>query len=875
MGELLIEQGSALEAASGTGTYEWCPMDDQILCSAGLLHIYGLTESPRNEAGFSRFVHPADRGRVDAEIAAYLSGNAGTYSHRFRIVRPDGTVRHILNRGIIERDNGRQVRMVRGINVDLTDLDASQALREQADPELLDRLKQVETLYAEAPIGLGVLDREFRFTQINRTLAEINGFPVEDHFGKRAWDLVPDLRESAEPALRHVLETGEPLRDVIVKGQTAAHPGIAREWREHFYPLRDQDGAIQGIGIICEEVTVRVAAERALTESEARFRAMADSAPVMIWVTEPDGSCTYLNRNWYEFTGQSQQDALGFGWLRAVHPDDAAESVRIFLDATAQHKAFRLDYRLRRADGVFRWVIDSARPRFGADGGFLGFIGSVIDITERKNAELSLLAAHETFRQLVDRSPFGIYAIDADFRLVQVSNGAQEVFKNVHPLIGRDFAEVLRIIWPEPFADEVIGIFRHTLITGDSYHAPGTVEQRADVNATQAYDWKIERITMPDGRYGVVCHFYDLSERQAYEEKIEYLMREVNHRAKNMLALVDAVAKQTAAVGREDFLERFSERVQALAAGQDLLVQSAWEKADLAALIESQLLHFKDLVGRRILLDGPTIDLSPAASQTLGMAFHEMATNAAKYGALSNQAGRVEVEWRIDDSTEGDVFCISWTEKNGPPVEQPTRRGFGGRVAKTAVERTLSGQVSFEFPKEGVVWTLRCPLASIAAGRDRPTAVSAPNILPREAGSAAAVNVLLVEDDSLLALHITQALRQHGCAIIGPASSVEQAKELLERDTPDLAVLDINLGKETAESVARWLRDHEIPFVGLSSYTQTQAPPIFRDAPYLSKPVEMKRLLEQIDAILRKPPVCSPEIEGRVDPAEELAPRTS
>ncbi|WP_143195227.1 ATP-binding protein [Archangium sp. Cb G35] len=131
----------------------------------------------------------------------------------------------------------------------------------------------------------------------------------------------------------------------------------------------------------------RKAAERALQESEARFRNMADHAPVMMWVTDPDGRCTYLNRQWYAFTGQTEETGLGFGWLDAVHPEDSAPSRAIFVDANARRAPFRLDYRLRREDGEYRWAIDSAAPRFGPGGEFLGYIGSVIDITERRRRE--------------------------------------------------------------------------------------------------------------------------------------------------------------------------------------------------------------------------------------------------------------------------------------------------------------------------------------------------------------------------------------------------------------------------------------------------------------------------------------------------------
>ncbi|WP_375767789.1 PAS domain S-box protein [Archangium gephyra] len=135
------------------------------------------------------------------------------------------------------------------------------------------------------------------------------------------------------------------------------------------------------------DIGERKAAERALQESEARFRNMADHAPVMMWMTDPRGGCTYLNRQWYEFTGQTEQTGLGFGWLKALHPEDAVSVEAVFVEANARRAPFQLDYRLRRADGEYRWAIDAAAPRFGPGGEFLGYIGSVIDITERRRRE--------------------------------------------------------------------------------------------------------------------------------------------------------------------------------------------------------------------------------------------------------------------------------------------------------------------------------------------------------------------------------------------------------------------------------------------------------------------------------------------------------
>ena len=205
------------------------------------------------------------------------------------------------------------------------------------------------------------------------------------------------------------------------------------------------------------------------------------------------------------------------------HPGDAAEvnaKIAAYL-ACASNPNLAVEHRIVLPDGTVRWVSvrkhnDFVQQGPGRTPSVNGLL-AVIDITQRKAAETTLIAARDTFRQLVERSPFGIYVVDADFRLMQVSAGAQKVFENVRPLIGRDFPEVLRCIWPEPFSSEVIGRFRHTLETGEAYHSTNTVEHRRDIDEVESYDWKIERVRMLDGRFGVVCHFYDQSERQRYE----------------------------------------------------------------------------------------------------------------------------------------------------------------------------------------------------------------------------------------------------------------------------------------------------------------------------------------------------------------------
>jgi PAS domain S-box-containing protein len=207
----------------------------------------------------------------------------------------------------------------------------------------------------------------------------------------------------------------------------------------------------------------------------------------------------------------------------------------------------------------------------------------------------------------------------------------------------------------------------------------------------------------------------DITEREEREEKEHLLMREINHRAKNMLSVVDSIAHQTATRNPEDFVEHFSERIQALSANQDLLVRNEWNGVDIADLVRAQLAHFADLIGSRIAMHGPKLRLNPASAQAIGLALHELATNAGKYGSLSTDTGRVDASWGSD----GDTFTMSWTEREGPVVSAPKRRGFGTIVMKAMTERSVDGKVDLDYAPSGVTWRLTRPAANAVEPGER------------------------------------------------------------------------------------------------------------------------------------------------------------
>ncbi|MGA7324232.1 MAG: sensor histidine kinase [Rhodomicrobium sp.] len=197
-------------------------------------------------------------------------------------------------------------------------------------------------------------------------------------------------------------------------------------------------------------------------------------------------------------------------------------------------------------------------------------------------------------------------------------------------------------------------------------------------------------------------------------------MREVNHRSKNMLAVVQAIARRTVATNPGEFIERFGERVRALAASQDLLIESGWRGVDLHELVVSQLSHLKDLVDSRIELRGQPLQISASSAQVIGMAVHELATNAVKYGALSNASGRIDVCWCLEPGGgAGERFVMSWRESGGPVVaESPERRGFGSTVLCQVARESLDAEVKLDFAPSGLVWRLECAAAEAIGTKD-------------------------------------------------------------------------------------------------------------------------------------------------------------
>jgi PAS domain S-box-containing protein len=333
------------------------------------------------------------------------------------------------------------------------------------------------------------------------------------------------------------------------------------------------------------------------------------------------------------------------------------------------------------------------------------------DITARKHAEEKLRKSEERFRSSLLHSPLPVLLFDDREQILAISQSwldetgySREELHRIEDWTARAHGER---------SGEVLRQIRWVIST-----EPEAVRAELMIRTKDGRNrlWNLVSSalgTQSDGRRLFVSMAQDTTERKAHEEQIHLLMREASHRAKNILGLVQAIARQTAAREPEDFVGSFTERIQALAANQDLLVRNKWHGIDVEDLVRAQLAHFADLAGSRIAMRGPRLRLNAAAAQAIGLTLHELATNAGKYGALSTDSGHIDACWE----TDRDTLTMTWTERDGPPVSPPKRRGFGSTVIGSMVKAAVGGEVQLDYAPSGLVWRLTCPAANAQESR--------------------------------------------------------------------------------------------------------------------------------------------------------------
>jgi len=420
---------------------------------------------------------------------------------------------------------------------------------------------------------------------------------------------------------------------------------------------------------------------------------------------------TYLNAAARRAYGVDTSDALGqaVSFLYASEwpqPGDEAAAMTQ-LDKCGEWRGEQIH--IKRDGSRLNVEVEETQLR-QVDGLVSGRLSVIRDVTERKRTDKQLRLSEIRYRRLFEAAHDGVVIVDqTTCKIIDSNPFMTHMLGYSHDeLIGKELFEIGLLKDESTSQAMVEELKRSGHVRYQDLPLEGEDGQHHAVEVVaNLYD--------EDGNSVIQCNVRDITDRKKAEEHVKLLIAEVNHRARNLLSVVMAVARQTAASGDpKTFIARLNDRVDGLAAGQDLLVESEWQGVETADLVRTQLGHFKDLIGTRVLVDGPRARLTPYAAQGIGMALHELATNAAKYGALSNLDGTVHISWRVQ-LTPKPIFSMCWEEDGGPKVTEPTKIGFGNIVIGRMAGAAINGIAETTYRENGIVWNLTGPAESALA----------------------------------------------------------------------------------------------------------------------------------------------------------------
>ena len=340
----------------------------------------------------------------------------------------------------------------------------------------------------------------------------------------------------------------------------------------------------------------------------------------------------------------------------------------------------------------------------------------------------------------------------------------------------------------------------------------------------------------------------DISARKRAEEYQVLLAREVDHRAKNALAVVQSIIQLTRAPTVEAYVKAIDGRVKALNRVHTLLSEARWQSAGLRRIVHDELAPFSAEWPGRIVVDGADVSLQPTSAQCLALVFHELATNSAKYGALSAPRGNVRVSW----SNRHDKFSILWEEHGGPVVSPPATNGFGLTVVCASVESQLRGKVALDWRPGGLICQFTLPPQPNAGPEESKVArLERQDAIAAVSRSTERPRILVVEDESLVALMVREALIDAAFDVVATCASVPDALAAAKTQILSCAVLDINLDGAPIYPVAEYLTAKGVPFLFMTGYSGEHVDRRFLHIPVLQKPLNLDQLRAKMSELCR------------------------
>lgn len=459
----------------------------------------------------------------------------------------------------------------------------------------------------------------------------------------------------------------------------------------------------------------REEAERQLDDARRWMELAQEAGGVATYRMDIPANDLWWSRSVYTLYGLEQGNApptLDI-WLSSIHPDDRPAVERAAVAAIEQGREINHQFRvILPGTGKIRWIHDRGKVERDASGAPQRLHGVNIDITSLREVQEQLAQSEERFRRTFEHANVGVTHVDIEGRFLRVND-------RLCQLLGRSPAELTSLTFQDITYPEDLGTDLEqldSLIAGeiDCY----TMEKRY-IRPDGSLIWADLSVALLRDCSGKPIHLVsiisDIHHRKQAEEQLQLVLGEANHRVKNLLTVVGAVVRSSVrtAENATDLADKISGRLAGIAASHDLLVGKSIDGGDLEQLIHRQLEIFAGSARQRVILEGPSTHLGPKAVQAFGMVLHELATNACKYGALSQDKGSVHVTWVVDE--DGDRLSFEWVEKDGPQVKPTERKGFGLRTMQRMLTNTLGGEAEHHLLPSGALFKASLPLCNTRA----------------------------------------------------------------------------------------------------------------------------------------------------------------
>lgn len=634
---------------------------------------------------------------VIGEILQRLSCGEKLDRYPARLRAKDGSIKHVLITSNSRFEDGKFIN-TRCFTTDVTGLYESENARRESEERLA-------ATYQAATIGIAEADADGRLLRVNDAFCAMLGHSREQLLTMTFLDYTHEDDREQDARLYAQQVSGE-IDNYAVRKRAVKGDGTTVYFDVYSSSVRDCTGRFRyGVRVLLDVTEAKHMDDR-LREREQRMRDLLEALPAAIYTTDAEGHITFFNKAAVEMAGRTPQ--VGDKWCvswRLYRPDGSY----LPHDQCPMAVALREDRPVRgeeavaeRPDGTRVPFVPYPTPLHDDSGKLVGAVNMLMDISDRKKAE----AYEERLASIVKSSDDAIISMDAQGVIQTWNKGAQRLFGyEAEEIIGQP---VSALYPPDRREEELVILDR--IKSGEHIESYETMRLRKDGSLI---DISLTVSPLRDRRGCVVGASKiarDVTERRRNEERRKLMVNELNHRVKNTLATVQSLAAQTfRGENGNPARKRFESRLVALARAHDLLTRESWEGVDIQELLQ-EVINPLCVEPQRVHASGPPLLLRPKLALALSMAFHELCTNAAKYGALTTDEGQIKIEWLVGERDRKYHLYMRWQEIAGPAVEPPSRKGFGTRLLERALALELGGEVNLSFAPGGVIFTIEAPL---------------------------------------------------------------------------------------------------------------------------------------------------------------------